>query len=347
MRLRRVICFLLLATLAMLGHVRAGADVLRVMAWPGYADPDIVKAFEKRTGAKVEVTVVDTDEQLWQRVSAEGAKDFDVFAVNTAELQRYIARGLVAPLDPQAFNNLGKLQHRFRKLDAIPGLVRTGKLYALPYTYSEMGLIYDPAQWPTPPNSIGALWDPKYRGKVLMYDGGTHGFSLAAQRMGKPSPFALSSRDWGVAVQQLIALRRNVLAYYTQPEQSVALYKEHRAAVMFANYGTQQVRLLKDAGVQVEYVIPREGALAWLDCWAITAPAKDKVLARAWLDYMLEKEPGQALIERQGLSSASQTDGVQQDRIIWLEPVEDTDKRTRLWERIVAGSSAQRVMAHE
>lgn len=42
------------------------AEVLRVLAWPGYADPDIVKTFEKRTGSKVEVTYIDSDEVLWQ-----------------------------------------------------------------------------------------------------------------------------------------------------------------------------------------------------------------------------------------------------------------------------------------
>lgn len=326
----------------------AGAvEVLRVMAWPGYADADIVKAFELRTGAKVEVTIIDSDDQLWQRISANKAQDVDVFAVNTAELQRYITRGLVAPIDPKALRNLDQLQPRFRRLDAIAGLVRAKRLYAVPYTYSEMGLIYDPKQWPNPPSSIDALWDPRLRGKVLMYDGSSHGFSLAAQRLGKKSPFALAANDWGPAVQKLIALRRNVLAFYTQPEQATELYKEHAAALMFANYGAQQVQQLKNAGLSAAYVLPREGALAWLDCWAVTTPAAIKPLASLWLDYMLERAPGQALIERQGLASTTLTVTQAKDQIVWLEPVEDSDKRARLWERIMAGASAARVLAHE
>jgi putative spermidine/putrescine transport system substrate-binding protein len=58
----------------------------------------VVKVFEQRTGARVEVTLVDADEMLWERISTRDAADFDVFAVNTAELQRYIDRGLVVPL---------------------------------------------------------------------------------------------------------------------------------------------------------------------------------------------------------------------------------------------------------
>lgn len=323
----------------------AWAQVLRVLTWPGYADPDIVHIFEQRTGAKVEVTLVDSDDQLWERMSAHDGKDFDVFAVNTAELQRYIDAKLATAIDPKRLANLALLQPRFRNLAAISGLQRKGKTYAIPYTYSEMGLIYDPQQWPKPPDSIHALWDPRVRGKVLMYNAGGHGFSLAAQHMGLPSPFALAPGDWMRAVQELIALRRNVRAYYTQPEESVALYLQNKAALMFANYGTQQVTLLQKAGANVGYVVPREGALAWLDCWAVSAPAQNQQLVAAWLDFMLENAPAQALIERQGLASATLTDRPTRERLIWLQPLEDAEKRTMLWGRIVGGASAAKVLA--
>lgn len=323
----------------------ACAQTLRVLAWPGYADPDIVRIFEQRTGARVEVSFVDSDDQLWERMSVNGGRDFDVFAVNTAELQRYIDARLAGPIDTKALTNLGLLQPRFRKLATIAGLQRKGQTYAVPYTYAEMGLIYDPQQWPSPPDSVNALWDVRVRGKVLMYNAGGHGFSLAAQRLGLKSPFALATGDWTRAVQELIALRRNVRAYYTQPEESVALYMQHKAALMFANYGTQQVTLLQKAGAQVGYVIPREGALAWLDCWAVSSAASGQPLVAAWLDFMLEKDAAQALVQRQGLSSATLTDRPLRERLIWLQPQEDAEKRTALWSRIVGGASAAKVLS--
>lgn len=321
------------------------AQVLRVLAWPGYADPDIVQVFAQRTGARVEVTQVDSDAQLWEHMSANAGKDFDVLAVNTAELQRYIDAQLVAPIDTPRLANLGLLRPRFRNLAAIPGLQRKGQTYAIPYTYSEMGLIYDPQQWPTPPDSIHSLWDTRVRGKVLMYHGGGHGFSLAAQRLGLASPFALAPDDWPRAVQELIALRRNVRAYYTQPEESVALYLQNKAALMFANYGSQQVALLQKAGAKVGYMVPKEGALAWLDCWAVSGAASKLPLAAAWLDFMLEKAPAQALVERQGLASTTLTERPLHERLIWLQPQEDTEKRNQLWGRIVGGASAAKVLA--
>jgi putative spermidine/putrescine transport system substrate-binding protein len=80
---------------------------------------------------------------------------------------------------------------------------------------------------------------------------------------------------------RLIAVRRNVLTFYSLPEESVQLFREHKVALLFANYGTQQVQQLKKAGADIGYTIPKEGALAWLDCWTVTRGAKNKLLAEA------------------------------------------------------------------
>lgn len=323
------------------------ADTLRVLSWPGYADADLVKAFEARTGHQVNVTFIDSDEGLWERMQRNQGRDFDVFAVNTAELQRYIAANLAAPINTALVTNTARQLPRFRQVSAISGLVHRGQVFGVPYTYAEMGLIYDRQQVKTPPTSVTALWDPQYRGKVLLYNGSTHNFSLAAQSLGLTNPFRLAGSQWPAAVNQLIALRRNALGFYTQPDESVALFRQKHAALMLANYGSQQVQLLRSAGVDVGYAIPREGALAWLDTWAISRQAKNTALAHAWINYLLEPEPSQALEMRQGLANTLTEPPYlsPKDRIVWLEPVENSERRQQLWERIFSGDHAARVLA--
>jgi len=240
--LLRFLAVLIVSVVSAFAHA---GETLRVLAWPGYADADLVKVFEQRTGAKVEVTLIDTDEALWQKASQNKGRDFDVFAVNTAELQRYIAQSLVVPIATDEMHNLSTQLLEFRNLTAIPGLVHGGQAFAIPYTYAEMGLIYDRKQVKEVPTSIQVLWDPRYRGKVLLYNGGSHNFALAAQAVGLKKPFQLAAKDWPGVAQQLIALRRNALTFYTQPEESVELFLRQGAALMFANYGSQQVALLK------------------------------------------------------------------------------------------------------
>jgi len=269
---------LLAAVLLAVATLAQAVPTLRVLAWPGYADPEVVRDFEARTHSRVEISFIDTDAALWQKISHGEAQDFDVFAVNTAELQRYIRRGWVLGIDTKAIPNLARQLPRFRDLAAIPGLVHGGKPYAVPYTYSEMGLIYDRRQVASPPDSIAVLWDERYRGKVLAYDGGTHSFSLAAQVLGLKSPFQLGESDWLPAVERLVALRRNVAAFYTQPDESVALFKSRQAALLFANYGTQQLQALRAAGLDVGYAIPRKAR--WPGWTAGPSPAARRT--RRW-----------------------------------------------------------------
>ena len=111
---------------------------------------------------------------------------------------------------------------------------------------------------------------------------------------------------------------------------------------MFANYGTQQVDQLRKAGADIGYVIPKEGALAWLDCWTITRGVRNKRLAENWINYTLEKPFSDALTQRQGLANTIEPSpsAEKSDKIIWLEPVEDFKMRAELWTRILSGDRA-------
>lgn len=320
---------------------------LRVLAWPGYAEPEVVKAFEQAHQVKVDVTTIDADDALWRRISARGGADFDVFAINTAELQRCIRQGLVSPVPVADMPALRQQLPRFREVQGIQGLVHGGQTMAVPFTYAEMGLLYDKARLTQPPTSIAALWAPAHQGKVLAYNGGTHSFSLAAQALGLKTPFQLGPQDWPLAVQKLIDLRRNVAGFYTLPDESLALFQQKQAVLMLANYGAQQWQLFKKAGLNVGYAIPKEGALAWLDCWAISRGTRDMTLAAAWINHLLGAQASELLVSRQGLSSTTREPAYVQpeDRLVWLQPVEDDERRNRLWGRIVSGDRFAKVMA--
>ncbi len=328
----------LLAGLLFAAGAAAAGETLRVLAWPGYADDDVVRAFEKRFNVRVEVTLVSTDDALRDKLTGSQSGDYDVFAANTAELQGYIDMDMVAPLDMGNIP-LSKTQlPRFRDLAAIPGITRGGRVYAIPYTFSEMGLIYDRGGIKETPASVAALWDPRYRGRVLLYDGSSHNFTLAAMALGIAHPFHLSDADFKRVTRYLIDLRRNALAFYTLPEESVELFRHDGGVLLFANYGTQQVKMLRSAGADIGYAIPRQGTLAWLDCWAVTKGARNKRLAESWINYTLEKPVSTLLTERQGLDNTIAATSTERERkLIWLEPVEDPLRRASLWSRIVSG----------
>jgi putative spermidine/putrescine transport system substrate-binding protein len=220
-------------------------------------------------------------------------------------------------------------------------------VYAIPFTYSSMGLIYDRKQIPVAPRSMTELWNPRYRGKVLDFNSAQHNFSFTALALGLTHPFDLTDAQIKTVARKLVDLRRNLLAYYTLPEEATAVFMQHKAALMFGNYGTQQLALLRRAGADVGYVIPDEGALAWLDCWAMSKGAANRPLALAWINYMLEPEVSGLLTQRQGLANTLATSPVEDGdsdsaHLVWLQPVENTEVRESLWSRIVSGDRPER-----
>lgn len=316
----------------------AMAETLRVLAWQGYADDDWVKAFEAKTGATVDVVVIGTDDELWAKIQGSGGQDFDVLSVNTAQLQRYIDAKLVQPIDLAKLPNQTAGLERFRDLTKINGTMRDGKVYGVPYAYDAIGIIYDPTKVDPPPTSWAVLWDPKYKGRVLDYDNGEHNFSITALLLGSKTPFKLSDADLAAAKTKLIDLKNNVLSFYTTPDEALQIAQSNDVALIFANYGQQQVKAMKDAGLNIAYVNPSEGALAWLDTWAITVGAKDPALAEEWINFLLDPAISGAMADRTGFGSTALPSAAigENDNIVWLESVEDPTRRSDLWNEVKA-----------
>jgi putative spermidine/putrescine transport system substrate-binding protein len=318
------------------GH--AAAKELRVMAWEGYADKDWVAEFEKQTGAKVNVVFVGTDDEIWAKIKGSEGKDFDVFAVNTAQLQRYIDAGLAVPHDMSKLPNQKAGLPRFADLSKVTGTTRDGKVYGIPYAFDSIGLIYDTEKVKPAPTSMSVLWDPKYKGKVLLYDNGEHNFSFTALTMGVDTPFKLSPEQMDKVKAKLGDLKKNAIAFYSTADEAQQIYNTNDIALIWANYGQQQMKAMQKAGAKVGYINPEEGALTWLDTWAITKGVQDMDLAEQWVNFLLDKKIGAQLSERTGFGNTSVAlEGANpKDKLIWLEAVEDPTKRADVWNEIKA-----------
>jgi len=316
----------------------AAAKELRILAWQGYADDDWVQEFKGQCGCDVSVVFIGTDDEIWAKIKGSEGKDFDLFAVNTAQLQRYIDAGLTTPIDLDKVPNQKQTLPLFNDLTTVKGVMRDGKLHAIPYAFDSVGIIYDPKKVDTPPDSMSVLWDPKYKGKMLGYDNGEHNFSTTGLIMGVANPFQLTAEQLEQAKQKLIEMKHNLLSFYTTADEAVQIWQNNDVAVMFANYGQQQVKMMKDAGLDIVYVNPKEGALAWLDTWALTSGVQDKELAESWINFVLQKKVGEQLSQRTGFGNtvAPFPSAGENDKLVYLEFVEDPTKRADLWNEIKA-----------
>lgn len=316
----------------------AFADNLRVLAWDGYADEDWVKAFTEKTGIGVDVVFIGSDDEIWAKIKGSEGKDFDVFAVNTAQLQRYIAADLVQPIDVSTMPNQQQVLPRFRDLEAVGGVTKDGKAYGVPFAFDSIGLIYDTDKVNPPPTSMSVLWDPQYAGKVLAYDNGEHNVSFTALTLGYTDPFHLDAAQLDAVKAKLVELKHNVLSFYTTADEAQQIYQNNDVALIWANYGQQQVKAMQEVGAHVAYINPSEGALAWLDNWVISKGAKDVGAAEKWIDFMVSKDVSSALSERTGFGNTVTETGSagKDDKLVWLQNVEDPQKRSDLWNEVKA-----------
>src|SRR5438874_13344924 len=118
----------------------AVAKELRILAWQGNADPDWVKAFEAQYKVDVNVVFIGTDDEIWAKIKGSEGKDFDLFAVNTAQLQRYLDLGLTTPHDLSKVPNQQQVLERFRDLSKVKGCMRDGKVHSIPFCFDSIGI---------------------------------------------------------------------------------------------------------------------------------------------------------------------------------------------------------------
>lgn len=313
----------------------SNAQTLKVLAWEGYADPSIVKKFKEQFGIEVEITYVENDDSLWNLVNQN--TQYDLIAANTAEISRYIKAGLLSPLDLQLIPNTKNQDTAFANLDTIKGISQGDKIFAIPYVYSEMGIIYNKKILSIPPHSMKIMWDPKYQGKILAFNTYQHNFTLSALLNKHHNIFNLNDTEIKNIAKDLLKLKNNVLTFYTTIEEATSIFNENNIAILFGNFGQQQVSDLIKNGADIGYVIPNEGALAWLDCWAITSYSRNKENAHRWINFLLLEENSKWLKLNHSLHHTLEdlSEFTSGKKIIWLEPVSNPILRKQLWDSIL------------
>ena len=123
--------------------------------------------------------------------------------------------------------------------------------------------------------------------------------------MGIADPFHLSDEQLQAAKAKLIDMKHNLLSLYSTADEALQLYQQNDVAIIWANYGQQQVKMMKAAGAPIAYINAKEGALAWLDTWAMTSGVQNQDLAEKWVNFVLQKKISGALSERQGFGNTA------------------------------------------
>ncbi len=257
--------------------------------------PPPVEALEAQTGCAVEITSVRSAYTQWSTAREE---PFDVVLSPSHFVRRLVRDDALQPLNLALLPSVAELPERFREaawaqLDGTP--------FSVPVALGPQGLIVATPPFEALPDSWGVLFDPTELpdgtttvGRVQAYEQPITFAEVALwvrgvqPDLGIVDPYALRKPQIFAAIRAVRGQRAVVGKYWNDPEQQVADFLGGRAVV--ASGWRYTYHQLRQAGAEVAWVIPKEGATAWALAGVVPRNAAHPGCAYRFLDHLLTPE---------------------------------------------------------
>jgi putrescine transport system substrate-binding protein len=291
---------LVAASVALLLAAPLGAEeakVVNVYNWSDYIDESILAEFEAETGIRVVYDVFDSNDILETKLLA-GSTGYDVVVPTGNFLARQIQAGVFQKLDKSKLPNLSNMwdliTERVAKFDP-------GNEYSINYMWGTSGIGYnvDEVQQrmsEAPVNSWQLIFDPEILAKfadcgVHLLDASDELIPAALNYLGE-DPTTQDVEVIRKAEPVLMAIRPYIQKFHSSEYINALANGDICIAVGWSGDVLQAADRAAEAenDVNVEYVIPDEGALMWFDQMAIPVDAPHPNNAHAFLDFMMRPD---------------------------------------------------------
>ncbi|PLV60634.1 spermidine/putrescine ABC transporter substrate-binding protein PotF [Erwinia sp. B116] len=275
----------------------AADKTLHVYNWSDYIAPTTVADFEKQTGIKTVYDVYDSNEVLEGKLMA-GSTGYDVVVPSSSFLARQLQSDVFLPLDRSKLPN-------YKNLD--PDLMKKleqhdpGNKFAIPYLWATTGIGYNVEKVKAalgkdaPVDSWDLVLKPENLEKlkgcgVSFLDAPEEIFATVLNYLGK-DPNSSDPKDYsGAATDLMLKLRPSIRYFHSSQYINDLANGNICVAVGWAGDILQGKKRAEEAknGVVINYVIPKEGALAFFDMLAIPKDAKNPDEAYQFINYLME-----------------------------------------------------------
>ena len=349
-----------------------GAAVLKVCNWSDYIGKDTLRAFEATAGIRVDYCNYANNDALLARLkAAPGAYDV-VFPTAHPYARDLVAEGALATLDKSLLPNLG---HMDPAIMAELAEIDPGNAHLVPYMWGTTGLGVNVDQVraalgpQAPLDSWGLLFDPANAARLSrcgigIIESDTDAFPPALMWKG------LDARDDSDRANDTVravyaAIRPHIRKIANGDELIKGLAEGQFCVVLTYSGDVSQARARADEqSVQrgrkppeIRYVIPREGAVRWIDVMAIPEGAPSPAAAHRFVDYLMTPAVIASISDEVAYANANRdasalmASSITQDPGIYPPPAVQAklvgagtpdaaraEARRRAWDAIVYGS---------
>jgi putative spermidine/putrescine transport system substrate-binding protein len=161
------------------------------------------------------------------------------------------------------------------------------------YMYGANVLMYNKDKVSPTPDSWSVLFDPNspYAGKGMAYGGAIYvadaALYLKAHQpdLGITDPYELTQAQLDAAIELLKQQKPLIKKYWTSATDEINLFTSGDAVVGTAWPYQVSVLQTQDPPVNVDAVIPSEGATGWADTWMMSSHAKHPNCMYKWMQY--------------------------------------------------------------
>ena len=303
-----------LATVPMLNGRALAEGEVTYFTWGGYDIPEFYPAYIEKYDGPPATSLFGEDEEAFAKVRAGYTPD--IAHPCKVTLGRYKDAGLLKPMDPARIPEWDNVWEELRTAD---GVETAEGIWQVPFDWGNASVLYrtdlvDPSYQENPTWKI--LWDERYAGRLSTFDSVDGAVLVAGLVAGAEDIFNMTDEELARA-RALLEEQRELLLYYwtdqTAVEQALA------SGELVAAYAwNNAVVNLKQQGLPVEYMIPREGIFTWF-CGLVMlkeAPG-DEQAAYDLVNAMLDPEVGAWMIDNYGFGhgNSKSAELVSQERL--------------------------------
>jgi len=300
----RILSTLAAGFLAALAVTPASAQekVVNVYNWSDYIDESVLEEFTKETGIKVRYDVFDSNEVLETKLLG-GQTGYDVVVPTGSFLQRQIQAGVFAKLDKAKLTNL---KEQWPLISERLAVYDPGNEYAVNYMWGTtgIGMNVDKVRerlGEQPLDTWDIVFKPELLSKledcgVYVLDGPEEMIPSALRYMGK-DPDSKDPADIEAAGEMLAKIRPYIRKFDSSGYINALAGGDICLAVGWSGDVFQAKARAEEAAektgkppINIDYVIPKEGALMWFDNFAIPKDAPHPEEALAFINYMMKPE---------------------------------------------------------
>lgn len=259
------------------------ADEIRVLNWQGYGtDQDwAVAAFSEATGHTVVHEYFNSEQEMLTKLRTNPGA-YDVVLINAAFTPQAQGEGLIGPVDVAKIANFGDVP---ADLAENQDLNAGGGLHGVPWTWGLTSFAVNTNEISDLPTSIEVFWDKDHEGKVSIRDDALEAVQFAAIATGQDIN---NIEDLDAIKTKLSALMPQIKTYWGSEND----WNQFMAAgdLEVATFWSGSASRSMAAGLPVQFIVPQEGAIGWLDGLSIPTSSTKQDAAHAFINWMIDPE---------------------------------------------------------